>query len=271
MPDFTAGDGTRLFYTEWGEGTPVVFLAGAWLSSASWEYQMLPLSEHARCIAYDRRGHGRSDRVGHGYDYDTLADDLAALLDTLDLHGVTLVAHSMAGGEAVRYLARHGDGRIDRLVLLACTLPFPTRTGDNRDGVDPAALEAVDRLRAADRPQWMAENTQAFFATHLGNRVSSALIDWTMRQCLDCSGKASFECARLAASGDFRAELARVRVPALVVHGTADVSAPIDLCGRRTRTLLPGCEYREYEGAAHGLMFTHTARLEADLREWIGV
>ena len=135
-------DGASLFYKDWGAGKPIVFIAGWTLNSDAWQYQMISLVSHGlRCIAYDRRGHGRSSQPGQGYDYDTLADDLAALIERLDLREVSLVGHSMAGGEIVRYLSRHGGRRIARAVLLAVTLPFPLKTADNPDGVDKSLFE----------------------------------------------------------------------------------------------------------------------------------
>ncbi|MEV3858750.1 alpha/beta hydrolase [Streptomyces sp. NPDC050095] len=271
MPHFEGSDGTRLFYTDWGRGKPVVFVTGAWLNSASWELQMLPLSEQGlRCVAYDKRGHGRSDWVGHGYDYDTLADDLAALLDELDLRDVTLVAHSMGGGEAIRYLSRHGDDRVSGLVLIGTTAPLLRQAPDHPEGVPQAAFDAVLAERTRDRPRWMAQNTQAFFATHLGNAISSELMEWTARQCLDCSAKAAAEVIRTAFATDLRAEAAALSVPTLIIHGDADASAPIDLCGRVLAKSVPDNVYKEYPRAGHGLFLTHAEQLNEDLREFIG-
>lgn len=271
MPYFEGSDGTSLFYTDWGQGKPVVFVAGAWLSSSSWEFQMLPLADQGlRCIAMDRRGHGRSDWVGHGYDYDTLADDLAALLDRLDLREVTLVAHSMGGGEVIRYLSRHGYDRVSRVVLIAVTAPLALRTPDNPEGVDRSIFDAVTADRTRDRPKWMARNAQAFFATHLGNTISSELMEWTVQRCLDCSAKAAVEVVETGFSTDLRKESAALQVPTLIIHGDADASAPIDLCGRRLAKLVPDNVYKEYPGAAHGIFMTHAEQLNQDLLDFIG-
>jgi pimeloyl-ACP methyl ester carboxylesterase len=271
MPYFEGSDATSLFYTDWGVGKPVVFVAGAWLSSSSWEYQMLPLSEQGlRCVAFDRRGHGRSDWVGHGYDLDTLADDLAALLDHLDLREVTLVAHSMGGGEVIRYLSRHGNDRVSRVALIATTAPLLLRTPDHPEGIEAALFEAGLAERTRDRPRWMAQNAQAFFATHLGNAVSTELIAWTTQRCLDCSAKAAVEVVRTAFGTDLREEAAALRVPTLIVHGDADASAPVDLCGRRLAKSVPDAEYKEYPGAGHGIFLTHAERLNQDLLDFAG-
>ncbi|WP_037672738.1 alpha/beta fold hydrolase [Streptomyces griseus] len=271
MPYFEGSDGTTLFYTEWGQGSPVVFVAGAWLSSSSWEFQMLPLSERGlRCVAFDKRGHGRSDWVGHGFEYDTLADDLAALLDHLDLREVTLVAHSMGGGEVIRHLTRHGYDRVSRVVLISTTAPLLLRTPDHPDGIEQSLLDAGLAERTRDRPRWMAQNAQAFFATHLGNTISAELMEWTVRRCLDCSAKAAVEVIRTAFRTDLREEARAIRVPTLIIHGDADASAPVELCGRRLAELVPDNTYKEYPRAGHGIFITHAEQLNRDLLDFIG-
>ncbi|MFI2764523.1 alpha/beta fold hydrolase [Streptomyces echinatus] len=271
MPYFEGSDGTSLFYTDWGQGKPVVFVSGAWISSSSWEFQMLPLSEAGlRCVAFDKRGHGRSDWTGHGFDYDTLADDLAALLDHLDLSEVTLVAHSMGGGEVIRYLSRHGYDRVSRVVLISVTAPLMIWTPDNPEGVPQSAFDALEAERTKDRPRWMAQNAQAFFATHLGNSVSSELVEWMVQRCLDCSAKAAVEVLRTGCRTDLREEVGALRVPALIIHGDADASAPVDLCGRRLAKLVPDNIYKEYPRAGHGIFVTHADQLNQDLLDFIG-
>lgn len=270
MPYFDSHDDTRLHYQDWGTGRPVLLLAGGWLSSTSWELQMLPLSRQGlRCLSYDRRGHGKSDWVGHGYDFDTLSEDLAAFLQHLDLRDVVVVAHSLSGGEIVRYLTRHGSDRINRVMLVSAMLPFPTLTADNPDGLPKVIADAVGAARNADRPLWMEQNAQAFFATHLGNRVSSARIAWMVQQCMDCSLLASDEILESVFATDFRAELSRITVPTMIIHGGADASAPIELCGRKTRALIPHSTYKEYPAAGHGIMITHAEQLNADIVDFI--
>ncbi|MGW2628989.1 alpha/beta fold hydrolase [Streptomyces chattanoogensis] len=271
MPYFEGSDRTSLFYTDWGQGKPVVFVSGAWLSSSSWEFQMLPLSERGlRCVAFDKRGHGRSDWVGHGFDYDTLADDLAALLDHLDLREVTLVAHSMGGGEVIRYLSRHGYDRVSRVVLISVTAPLMVWAPDNPEGVDRTVFDALLAERTRDRPRWMAQNAQAFFATHLGNKISSELIEWTVQRCLDCSAKAAVEVIKTGCCTDLREEAAALQVPTLIIHGDADASALIELTGRRLERLVPDNTYKEYAGAGHGIFMTHADALNQDLLDFIG-
>jgi non-heme chloroperoxidase len=273
MPFVETKDGTRLNYLDGGasNGKPVLFLASAWLSSRMWEFQLPYLiGQGLRCVAYDRRGHGRSDWPWGGYDYDTLADDLATLLETLDLRDVTLVAHSAGGGEAVRYLTRHGAGRVARLALVSATTPFPMKTESNPDGIDRVLMEADMALRTADRPKWFADNADGFFGVGLpGVAVSPEFVQFMIGQCLDCSAKATMDMFLTGFSTDLRDELRAITVPTLIVHGDRDVQAPLDICGRKTAQLVPQNRFVIYENAAHGLFVTHAERLNADLLQFI--
>ena len=259
-------DGTQLFYRDWGSGAPLVFMSGWALTSDCWGYQMAPLSDSGlRCIAYDRRGHGRSSDPGRGYESDTLADDLAAVLDALDLKKVTLVTHSMAGGEAVRYLSRHGSQRVARLALISATLPFLMKTADNPDGIDPAVFENARRnVLLRDFPQALRDNMRPFGLAE----TSEAMLDWIAGLMLRCSMQALVECNRALTSTDFRPELAKIEVPTLIVHGDRDVSAPLPITGRKTAALMPHATVKIYEGAPHGLFLTHAERLNKDLIEF---
>jgi pimeloyl-ACP methyl ester carboxylesterase len=259
-------DGTQLFYRDWGTGAPLVFISGWALTSDCWAYQMAPLSDSGlRCIAYDRRGHGRSSDPGRGFDYDTLADDLAAVLDALDLRNVTLVTHSMAGGEAVRYLSRHGSKRVARVALVAATLPFLTKTADNPDGIDPAVFENGRRnVLIRDFAKALRDNMRPFVVPE----TSQALLDWVAGLMLQCSMKALVDCHKAFSGTDFRPELAKLDVPTLIVHGDKDVSAPLAITGRKTAALLPSATVKIYEGAPHGLFLTHLERLNKDLQEF---
>ncbi|HKZ72627.1 MAG TPA: alpha/beta hydrolase [Steroidobacteraceae bacterium] len=258
------GAGVRLFHRDWGDGAPMVFLSGWALTSVTWGYVMMPCVEGGfRCIAYDRRGHGRSEDPGRGYDFDTLADDLASLLDALDLRDVTLVGHSMASGEMVRYLTRHGSARIARTAFVApASTPFLLKTADNPDGFDASLFEAARRdyiLR--DFPGFLAANARPFVTPE----TSEAMIDWVLEQMLQTSLQAVVECHHIMTSTDFRAELPRITVPSLVIHGDKDVSARLDLTGRRTAQMIPAARLEIYEGAPHGLFVTHASRLARDL------
>jgi non-heme chloroperoxidase len=257
-------DGQELAVQDWGSGPPILFLAAWGLPSEMWAYQMVPLSEQGfRTVAYDRRGHGRSSRPGTGYDADTLADDLAAVLDALDLRDVTLVGMSIAGGEMVRYVTRHGTARLARLVFVGtAATPFPTQTADNPAGVPAERFEMFrQQMLLRDYPKWLEDNRPAFFVPE----TSAQIQDWVKAMMLDTSLKALVECNRTFTSTDFRAELPKVALPALVIHGDADVSAPLDLTGRPTAKLLPNARLTVYEGAPHGLFVTHRDRLTADL------
>jgi non-heme chloroperoxidase len=257
-------DGQQLFFKDWGSGPPVVFLAAWSLPSDMWDYQMVPLSEQGlRCIAYDRRGHGRSSHAGAGFDYDTLADDLAAILDTLDVQNVTLVGMSMAGGEMVRYITRHSARRIARLVFVATdATPVRMRTMDNPAGIPPERADVFRRqVLLRDYPNWMEENREPFFVPETSRQMQ----EWVRGMMLRTSMKALVECNRSMTSTDFRAELPQIRVPALLIHGDKDASAPLDVTGRPTARLIPNARLEIYEGAPHGLFLTHMERLTNDL------
>ncbi|HWL82856.1 MAG TPA: alpha/beta hydrolase [Roseomonas sp.] len=261
-------DGVRLFHRDWGShggsGPPVVFVASWSLPSDSWAYQMLALAEAGfRCIAYDRRGHGRSDDPGRGYDFDTLADDLAALLDQLDLRDVTLVGFSMGCGEVLRTLTRHGAaGRVARAVLIGTTTPLLTRAPDNPDGLDPALLESFRRdWLMRDFPGWIDAHMEPFVTPE----TPAGLRNWVRDMALRSSLHALLECHRTLAAADFRAEARAISLPVLLLHGERDMTSPPDLTARPTAALLPDARLEIYEGAPHGLFLTHQARLNADL------
>jgi non-heme chloroperoxidase len=270
MPFFQAADGTRLAYEDYGTGGPIMFVPGWALNADMWEYQVPFFAERGyRCVLPDRRGHGRSDRPPAGYDLDTRADDLAALIEHLDLREITLIAHSAGGGEVTRYLARHGERRVARVAFVAALLPFLKLTDDNPAGLPEAACEAAIAQFRKDRPKWFADRVQGYFATHLGNDVSPALIVNELRRCLSASPVATAQVWRSSFHADHRAALRATTIPVLIIHGAADQSAPIDLTGRRTAALLPGCRYKEYPTAGHGLYVTHAEQLNTDLLDFI--
>jgi non-heme chloroperoxidase len=255
-------DGAHLFHRDWGDGKPVVFLAGWALTSEAWAYQAAELSDRGlRCIAYDRRGHGRSDDPGRGYDLNTLADDLASALETLDLTDVTLVAHSFGALEATRYVSRHGPRRIGRIIFLAPAGPCLLQKADNPAGAPRAYFEHNWKLWRADFPKWLDDNTAPFFAPD----TSPGIIAWTKGLMTQCSMRAVLDVGRTLASADLRAELARLHLPTLVIHGDKDASAPLELTGRQMAALVPGARLVVYEGAPHGLYITHMDRLNADI------
>jgi len=262
MSDMTCSDGTRLFVRDWGTGEPIVFLAGWTLSSDAWAYQMTPLSARFRCIGIDRRGHGRSDDPGRGYDFDTLASDLATVLDRLGLDKVTLVAHSFASGEAVRYLRRYGTKRVKRLLLLApAAIPCRRAAPDNPGGLPDDAIEQLVQVIGDDFPCWIEQNAAPYF----DKGTSRAIIDWTIRDMTRTSMLATVELTRIQMTTDFRPELAALDLPVLIIQGTADASAPIELTGQPAAAMIPGAELIVYDNAPHGLYFTHRHRLNDDI------
>jgi pimeloyl-ACP methyl ester carboxylesterase len=271
MPYFETSDGVQLLYQDWGAGEPVVFVSAWALSSRMWQYQMINLIEHGlRCVAYDRRGHGRSDQPGHGYDYDTLADDLARLIDTLGLTGVTLVGHSMGGGEIVRYLTRHGDGRVARVALVAPLGPFPLRTEDNPHGFDPAVVAAMRAGWRRDFPAWMDASADGYVGKGLpGCNVSDGLVEWTRQDMLRPSLLALIECNRTGVETDLRLEMTKIRLPTLIIQGEHDRSIPTELSGKVCARLIAGSIFKLYENAPHGLYLTHPDRLTQDLLTFI--
>jgi non-heme chloroperoxidase len=271
MPYVQAELRPSLFYRDWGSGTPVLFCSSWALTGAQFQYQMAHLVERGfRAISYDRRGHGRSDDPGGGFDYDTLADDLAAVIEHLDLRELTLVGHSMAGGEIVRYLTRHGGQRVARIVLLAATLPFPLKTDANPDGIDASVFEGARAEWHRDYGQWLEDNQGPFFGDGLpGCWVSEYVRRWTMADALSSSLLAVIECNRAMAETDFRAEMRELRTPTLIIHGDHDASIPIELSGLKQAELLPHSHLIVYENAPHGLYLTHGSRFNHDLTSFI--
>jgi pimeloyl-ACP methyl ester carboxylesterase len=258
-------DGVGLFYRDWGMGSPLVFLAPWGMDSDWWEYQMAYLVGHGlRCIGYDRRGHGRSVEPSGGYDYDTLADDLNDVIERLDLHRVTLVGHSIGCGEVVRYLSRHGAGRIARIAMVAPNTPLVVKTADNPDGVDRHLLEEARARLSKDRPRVNAVAASAFFNARK-NSVSAEMMQWWAAMMLKCSLRVLLDLHRVFTETDFRSELSQISLPTVIIHGDSDTSAPIDRTGRKTASLISGSQLKVYEDAAHGLPITHMERLNQDL------
>ncbi len=246
-------DGASLFHVDWGSGKPVLFTHAWGLNADIWEYQHVELVDQGlRCVAYDRRGHGRSSDPGRGYDYDRLADDLAAVINQLDLTDVTLVAHSMGNGEAVRYLKRHGSARIARLVMLS-TIP-PQSTSD--------FSQLIAGLKQ-DRPAFFAKGVAAFTGGHPA--VSPAMTEWIVAQFMRASPKGTIDCMHAIARGDFRADMRAVTVPTLIAHGDKDLVNPLDKTAQKVAELIPGSTLKVYEEAPHGLVITHRDRLARDI------
>jgi len=266
MAFISAADGTRLYWHEWGEGAPILFLSSLGLASQMWQYQMVAFAERGfRCICFDRRGHGRSDQPRHGYDCDTLANDVATLIEDLDLSGLTLVGHSMASGEIVRYLSRHGDSRVARVILLGSTTPMLRQAEDNPNGMPAAQRDALWAQWKRDYPRWVAENTAPFFVPE----TSPALMGWLSNLLQQIPLPVALACNRAMVDEDFRREMREIELPVLLIHGDRDRSAPLEITARAAARLLPNCRLIVYEGAPHGLIYTHTERLHEDMLKFI--
>jgi non-heme chloroperoxidase len=261
-------DNVNLFYRDWGTGEPVVFLSSWALSSEAWCYQMLHMNDKGfRCIAYDTRGHGRSSDPGRGYDFDTMAQDLAAVLNVLELQSVTLVGHSIGCGVITRYLTRYGSGRVKRIAMLGTITPYMRKSADNPDGVPDEAVEYFQKKQLMQNfPNWIAENIGPFF----GEKIPPGMGAWLTQIAQSTSGKALLECNRALRDADFRQELTKIDVPALMLHGDKDVSGPLELTARRTAALIPGAKLKVYENAAHALFLTDVDQVNADLLEFMG-
>jgi pimeloyl-ACP methyl ester carboxylesterase len=263
-PMIRARDGASLAYTDWGEGAPVVFVS-AWASPARmWQAQVASLSgQGVRCVTFDRRGHGRSPDPGQGYDMDTFADDLGAVLEQLDLTGVTLVGHSMGCAEVIRYLSRHGGGRVRQVVLLSPAAPCLTQGPDNPYGLPAAMHEQIRQAWIADFPKWVADNARPFYTPE----TSPEMVAYGARMLLECPLHVALACNRALTSADLRGDCAKVSVPTLVVHGDADASAPLEMTGKRVAALIPGARLVVVPGAPHGLFTTHAAVVNRHIGE----
>lgn len=262
----TASDGTRLFVQDWGRGRPVVLLSAWTFNSTVWGSHIASLTESGlRCVAPDRRGHGRSEAPSSGYDANTLADDVAAVLEQRDLRDAILIAHSMGSIEAVNYLARHGSGRISKLILLAPVTPCITKTGDNPDGVPAVAVEAQYRAIASDFPGWIADNEAPFFVPE----TIASTRNWIKTMMLDVSLPVALACRATISSADLRAAVGKIDRPTLIVHGDKDASAPLPITGAKTARLIPASKLVVIEGAPHCLTITHQDRVLREIMDFI--
>jgi len=260
-------DGTQIYFKDWGRGPAVMFSHGWPLNSDAWDGQMLFLVQHGfRVIAHDRRGHGRSGQASAGNDMDGYADDLAAVIETLDLRKVTLVGHSTGGGEVARYIGRHGTKRVAKVVLIAAVPPLMVKSAENPEGLP---LDVFDALRAGlvkDRSHFYKEFAIPFYGTNRrGAQVSQGILDqfwlWSMQSGL----KNAYECIKAFSETDFTEDLKKIDVPALVLHGEDDQIVPINISARRSARLIKGAKEIYYPGAPHGLTATHQDQVNADL------
>ena len=271
MTTITTKDGAEIYYKDWGAGQPVVFSHGWPLSSEAWAGQMLFLAQHGyRAIAHDRRGHGRSSQTSSGNDMNTDADDLAAVIDHLDLKSAVLVGHSTGGGEVTRYVGRHGTKRVDKVVLIAAVPPLLLKTEANPEGLP---IEVFDSLRASlakDPSEFYKDFAMMFYgANRFGARVSQGILDqfwlWSMQGSL----KSIYECIKAFSETDFTADLKKFDVPTLVLHGEDDQVVPLKDSSKKTAKLVKGATEIYYPGAPHGVTATHPDRVNADLLQFL--
>lgn len=270
MP-FVNVNGCDLHFSDWGQpgGQPVV-LAHAWgLSGVMWNQQLPDLIESGlRCVVFDRRGHGRSDRPGTGYDLDTLADDLAGVIDHLRLEKPIVVGHSLGASEVVRFLTRHGTDRVSGIVLSAPTLPALLKSADNPDGVDAAVFEEARRAMRADIGAWMARTTdEQYFGPSWPMEVDLGI--WTRQQIAATPLPVLLACQLSFVEADFRSEMRALDVPTLVIQGDADTSCPLEMTGRPTAALIPRSRLVIIEGAGHGLYASAAGRYNEAILEFV--
>ncbi|HXH00214.1 MAG TPA: alpha/beta hydrolase [Sphingomicrobium sp.] len=273
MPYATAKDQTRLYYKDWGKGEPVVLLHGWPLTGDTFDDAALALVEAGkRCIIPDRRGFGRSDQPWDGYDYDTFADDVAAILEDAGIsEPVALVGFSMGGGEVARFLTKQGASRVSKAVLISSIVPYMLQTSDNPNGVPQATFEEMTAGMKKDREHFFTGFFKDFYGVGaLSSPVSEEVLMNSWRQSMMAGLRPTLAAAQAFATTDFRPDLASFTVPTLVIHGTKDATVPIDATGRAFAAQIPGAQLIEYDGAAHGLFASDKQRLIDDLLAFLG-
>ncbi len=272
MSTMTMRDGTEIYFKDWGTGEPVVFSHGWPLSADAWENQMLFLASHGyRCIAHDRRGHGRSSQPWLGNDMDTYADDLSELLTALDVRAATLIGHSTGGGEVARYIGRHGTSRVARAVLVGAVPPIMLQTEANPGGVPLSAFDGLRASSHADRSQFYRDLASGpFFGFNRpGAKVSTGMIESFWMQGMMSGHKNAYDCIKAFSETDFTEDLKRFDVPTLIVHGDDDQMVPLANSAPRSVELIPGAILKIYPGGSHGLGDTSKDQLNADLLEFL--
>ena len=264
-------DKTELYVKDWGAGQPVILMHGWPLTSDTWDDQAISLAQSGfRTIAYDRRGFGRSSQPWSGYDYDTFADDLAAVISQTGAQNAILVGFSMGGGEVARYLSRHGGNSIAKAVLISSVVPFMLKTQDNPGGIDQSAFDQMAQAMQQDRAKFFTGFFKDFFGVGLVSRpVSDEVLTWTHNMAMQASLRATLESAKAFAGTDFRVDLPSFTMPTLIIHGTADKTVPFDNSGRAAANAIARSTLIAYDGAPHGLFATDKDRLTKDLLDFL--
>ncbi|WP_132053785.1 alpha/beta fold hydrolase [Pseudocnuella soli] len=265
--DATTGETVNISYKDYGSGRPVVLIHGWPLSKDMWEYQIDDLVDAGlRVVKYDRRGFGKSDKPWNGYDYDTLTDDLHAVVEGLDLKDAVLVGFSMGGGEAVRYLSRYGTERVSGLVLVSAVTPYLVKTPDNPEGVDESVFAEMMEQLKKDRIAFLDDFGKKFFSVSLMHHpVSAPLLEYYRSLAAVALPRATQQCAISFAQTDFRNDVQNINIPTLIIHGDDDKTVPIEASSERTAKMIAGAEFKVYDGAPHGLFYTHREQLNEDL------
>lgn len=272
MPYLTTADGTQLYYKDWGTGQPIVFSHGWPLNADSWESQMLHLAGHGyRCIAHDRRGHGRSSQPWDGNEMDTYADDLAALIEHLHLTDAVLLGFSTGGGEVARYIGRHGTGRVAKAGLISAVPPLMLKTPNNPGGLPIDVFNGLREKSIANRAELYKELASGpFFGfNRAGAKASPGMIDWFWMQGMQAGHKNAYDCIKAFSETDFTEDLKKFDIPTLIIHGDDDQIVPIGAAGQASAKFIKNATLKVYPGAPHGLTDTHKQQLNDDLLKFV--
>ena len=272
MSTITVKDGATIYYKDWGTGQPIVFSHGWPLTADDWDGQMLFFGQHGyRVIAHDRRGHGRSSQTWDGNEMDTYADDLAALIEALDLKNAIMVGHSTGGGEVARYLGRHGALRVAKAVLISAVPPLMLKTEKNPGGLPLSVFDGLRATLTANRPQFYQDITLPFYGYNRpGAKISEGIRERWWLQGMMGSVKAHYDCIKAFSATDFTEDLKQIDIPVLVMHGDDDQIVPIGAAGLMSAEILKNATLKVYPGFPHGMPTTNAEQINTDLLEFFG-